>query len=122
MQDEFEMSMACELIYFLELQVKQFEIGLFIYQAKYKRNLVKKFGMENSKEARTLLSKTTKLARDDSGKKVDSTQYICIIRSLLYLIASKPNFMFSVGICAQSQADPKESHLLATKRVIKYVK
>ena len=42
--------------------------------------------------------------------------------SLLYLIASRPNISYSVGVCARYQANPKESHMIALKRIIKYVK
>ena len=44
-----------------------------------------------------------------------------MIGSLLYLNASKPNVAFSVGVCARYQACPKESHLIALKRIIRYI-
>ena len=49
------------------------------------------------------------------------TLYRSIIGSLLYLIASKPDIAFSVGVCARYQATPKESHLTAVKRIIRYI-
>jgi hypothetical protein len=44
-----------------------------------------------------------------------------MIGSHLYLIASRPDVAFSVGVCAQFEANPKESHLTAVKRIIRYV-
>ncbi|XP_039119056.1 secreted RxLR effector protein 161-like [Dioscorea cayenensis subsp. rotundata] len=44
-----------------------------------------------------------------------------MIGSLLYLTASRPDISFSVGVCARYQATPKESHLTAVKRIIRYV-
>lgn len=44
-----------------------------------------------------------------------------MIGSLLYLTASRPDISFSVGACARFQANPKESHVKAVKRIIKYV-
>ncbi|CAM8962873.1 unnamed protein product [Rhodiola kirilowii] len=44
-----------------------------------------------------------------------------MIGSLLYLTAKRPDIAYAVGVCARYQADPKESHLLAVKRIIKYV-
>ena len=41
--------------------------------------------------------------------------------SLLYLTASKSDLAFSVGVCAQFQAAPKESHLTVVKRIIRYI-
>ena len=45
-----------------------------------------------------------------------------MIGSLLYLIANRPNISYSVGVCVRYQANPKESHMIALKRIIKYVK
>ena len=45
-----------------------------------------------------------------------------MIGSLLYLIASRPDISYSVGVCARYQANPKESHMTTLKRIIKYVK
>ena len=53
MKNEFEMSMVGELNYFLGLQVKQSNDGIFISQNKYAKNLVKKFGMDLAKHLKT---------------------------------------------------------------------
>ena len=45
-----------------------------------------------------------------------------MIGSLLYLIASRPDISCNVRVCARYQANPKESHLIVVKRIIKYVK
>lgn len=45
-QNEFEVSAVGKLNYFLHLQVMQIDVGIFISQAKYAKNLVKKFGLE----------------------------------------------------------------------------
>ncbi|KAG5562829.1 hypothetical protein RHGRI_005526 [Rhododendron griersonianum] len=121
MQSEFEMSMMGELTFFLGLQVRQFEHGIFVSQTKYASNLVKKFGLDSAKHSRTPMSTTTKLSKDVDGVSIDQTLYRSMIGSLLYLTASRPDIAFSVGVCARYQANPKESHLTAVKRVIKYI-
>ena len=45
-----------------------------------------------------------------------------MIGSLLYLTASRPDIMFSVCLCGRFQFYPKESHLIAVKRIIRYLK
>ena len=45
-----------------------------------------------------------------------------MIGSPLYLIASRPNISYSVRVCTRYQANPKESHMIALKRIIKYIK
>ncbi|XP_042983258.1 uncharacterized protein LOC122312662, partial [Carya illinoinensis] len=121
MQEEFEMSMMGELTFFLGLQIKQTKSGTFINQSKYIKELLKKFGMENAKEIGTPMSPSTKLDKDESGKPVDSKIYRGMIGSLLYLTASRPDIMFSVCLCARFQSSPKESHLIAVKRILRYL-
>jgi len=121
MQDEFEMSMMGELTFFLGLQVKQMKEGTFIHQEKYANDLVKRFGLEKCKKIDIPMSCSQKIDKDEEGKKVDQKLYRSMIGSLLYLTASRPDILFSVCICARFQSDPRESHLIAVKRIIKYV-
>ena len=65
------MSMMGELIFFLELQIKQTKEGISITQTKYTRELLKKFGMENSKVIGTPMSPSCKLDKDEGGKNID---------------------------------------------------
>ena len=64
----------------------------------------------------------TKLDQDKSGKKVDISSFRGMIGSLLYLTASRLNIMFATYLCARFQSDPKESHLIAVKRIFRYLK
>ncbi|GKA82123.1 retrovirus-related pol polyprotein from transposon TNT 1-94 [Tanacetum coccineum] len=122
MHDEFEMSMMGELNFFLGLQIKQLEDGIFFNQSKYIKEMLKKFGLEDSKPMKTPMSTETKLTKDEEGESVDNTKYRGMIGSLLYLTASRPDIMFSVCLCARFQEDPKTSHLEAVKRIFRYVK
>ena len=67
------------------------------------------------------MSPSTKLDKDEKGSAVDQKKYRGIIGSLLYLTASRPDIMFSVCLCARFQSNPKESHLKATKRILRYL-
>ena len=75
MNKEYEMSMMGELKYFLRLQIKQTEEGIFINQAKYLRDLLKRLGLEEGKIKSTPMSSTIKLDKDEKGKKVDIKTY-----------------------------------------------
>ena len=68
------------------------------------------------------MSPNVKLTVELLGKSVDSSLYRNIIGSFLYLTASRPDISYSVGVYARYQANPKESHMIALKRIIKYVK
>ena len=99
MQDEFEMSMMGELKFFLGLQIKQTNGGIFLNQSKYVKDLIKRFGLENAKAFGTPISLSTKLNKDEKGKSVDVKLYRGMIGSLLYLTASRADIMFSVCLC-----------------------
>ena len=111
MQSEFEMSLLGELTYFLGLQISQQDKGIFICQAKYIKEILKKFKMEDCKPILTPMVTGCKLSIDDSSKDVDQRLYRSMISSLLYVTASRPNFMQAVGQVARFQATPKESHI-----------
>ena len=115
------MSMMGELTFFLGLQVKQCKDEIFINQAKYIKNMLKKFGMEKVREIRTPMSPITKLNKDEKEKDVNQKLYRCIIVSLIYLTASRPDIMFCVCLCARFQASSKESHLIVFKCIFRYL-
>ena len=121
MKAMFEMSMVGELTYFLGLQVKQTDFGIYINQAKYARNLVKRFGLYKAAHARIPMATNAKLTNDPSGESVDITLYRSMIDCFLYLTASRPDIAFSVGICSRFQSNSKVLQLNAIKRIIKYV-
>ncbi|GKA06705.1 reverse transcriptase domain-containing protein [Tanacetum coccineum] len=98
------------------------EDGIFFNQSKYIKEMLKKFGLEDSKPMKTLISSDTKLMKDEECESVDSTKYRGMIGSLLYLTASRPDIMFSVCLCARFQEAPKTSHLEAVKRIFRYIK
>jgi hypothetical protein len=122
MKNEFEISLLGELSFFLGLQIQQRNQGIFISQTKYIREMLKRFGMEYCKPIITPMQTSCKLRKDDDSKSIDHRQYRSIIGSLLYVIASRLDVMQVVGQVAQFQATPKESHVLAVKRIFRYLK
>ncbi|WVZ63420.1 hypothetical protein U9M48_013054 [Paspalum notatum var. saurae] len=68
---EFEMSLMGELQFFLGLQIKHGPEGTFVHQAKYTRDIPKKFDMGHSKPMTTPMSTNTALDTDEDGEAVD---------------------------------------------------
>jgi hypothetical protein len=99
-ESEFQMSMMEELTFFLGIQVKQMKQGTFVHQAKYTKDLMKKFNMAELKPLSTLMSTATTLDPDENGEAVDQREYRTMIGSLLYLITTQPDIQFAVGLCA----------------------
>jgi hypothetical protein len=107
--------MMGELQFFLGLQIKQSKDGTFVHQAKYTKDIVRKFKMEDSKSIATSMSTTTVLDADEEGEHVDQKEYRSMIGSLLYLTTTRPDIQFSVCLCARFQASPRTSHWQAVK-------
>jgi hypothetical protein len=122
MSREFEMSMMGELPFFLELQIRQSKEGTFVYQAKYTKDIVRKFKMEDSKAMETPMSTTTALDADEEGEHVDQKEYRSMIGSLLYLTAMRPDIQFLVCLCACFQVSLRTSHRQAVKQIFRYLR
>lgn len=78
--------------------------------------------MEDCKPIPTSMVTGCKLSIDDSSKDVDQRLYRSMIGSLLYVTTSRPDVMQAVGQVARFQAAPKESHIIAIKRILRYLK
>ncbi|GJU99886.1 putative ribonuclease H-like domain-containing protein [Tanacetum coccineum] len=117
MHDKFQMSSMGELTFFLGLQVRQKEDGLFICQDKYVTKILRKFSFTDVRTASTPMDTDKPLLKDSDGDDVDVYLYRLMIRSLMYLTSSRPDIMFVVCACARFQVLPKASHLHVVKRI-----
>ncbi|GKE19428.1 putative ribonuclease H-like domain-containing protein [Tanacetum coccineum] len=121
-KSRFQMSSMGELTFFLGLQVKQKEDGIFISQDKYVAEILKKFDFANVKTASTPIETQKPLVKDEEANDVDVHLYRSMIGSLMYLTASRPDIMFAVCACSRFQVTPKTSHLSVVKRIFRYLK
>jgi len=114
--------MIGELSYFLGLQMSQTMAGMFISQAKYLKDMLKIYGMEDCSPMSTSMTTDCKLSKDDDSPPVDATHYRSTIGALLYLTATRLKITQAVGMVGRFQSTPKQSHLLAVKRIQRYLK
>ncbi|GJT47716.1 retrovirus-related pol polyprotein from transposon TNT 1-94 [Tanacetum coccineum] len=122
MNSKFQMSMMGQMSFFLGLQVSQSPRGIFINQAKYALETLKKYGMDLSDPVDTPMVDRLKLDEDLMGIPVDQTRFRGMVGSLMYLTASRPDLVFAVCMCARYQAKPTKKHFEAIKRVFRYLK
>ncbi|GJT51686.1 putative ribonuclease H-like domain-containing protein [Tanacetum coccineum] len=109
----------------LALQIRnlqQKEDGIIISQDKYIAKILKKFNYIDVKSASTPVDLEKPLVKDGDANDVDVHLYRYMIGSLMYLTTSRPDIMFAVCACARFQVTPKTSHLLAVKRIFRYLK
>ncbi|GJZ37340.1 putative ribonuclease H-like domain-containing protein [Tanacetum coccineum] len=97
MHKKFQMNSMGELTFFLGLQVTQKDDGIFISQDKYVDEILKKFGFSTVKRASTPMDTSKPLLKDEEAKDVDVHLYRSMIRSLMYLTASRPDIIDYAG-------------------------
>ncbi|GJS22371.1 hypothetical protein Tco_0451003 [Tanacetum coccineum] len=123
MHSRFEMKFLMEeMKFFLGLQIHQSPHGIFINQAKYTLEILKKHGMEKGQSIGTPIATKPKLDADLSGEPVDQTDYHSKIRLLMYLTSSRPDIVQVVCYCASYEARPTEKHLKKVKQIFQYLR
>ncbi|GKA35835.1 putative ribonuclease H-like domain-containing protein [Tanacetum coccineum] len=122
MHKRFQMSSIRELTFFLGLQVKQKDDGIFISQDKYVADILKKFDFATMKIASTPMETNKALLKDEEATDVDVHLYKLMIGSLMYLTTFRPDIIFVVCACAQFKVTPKTSHLYVVKRIFNILK
>ncbi|GJR72416.1 retrovirus-related pol polyprotein from transposon TNT 1-94 [Tanacetum coccineum] len=120
MHDEFEMSMMGELNFFLGLQIKQMEDDIFFNQYKYIKEMLKKFGLEESKPMKTPMSSNTKLTKDEECESVDSTKYRGVIGDYVDRKSTSGIRTF-IGCCLTSWFSKKQTALAISTTEAVYV-
>ncbi|GKC34439.1 hypothetical protein Tco_1046823 [Tanacetum coccineum] len=104
------------------LLVKQKDDGIFISQGKYVADILKKFDFATVRTASNPMETNNALLKDEEAADVDVHLYRSMIRSMMYLTASRSNIMFVVCTCARFQVTPKTLDLHAVKRIFRYLK
>ena len=102
-------------------KIKQTPQGMFVHQAKYTKDLLRKFDMSDLSPQPTPISTSTALDADLDGEAVDQKEYRSMIDSFLYLTATRPDIQFGVGLCARYQASPRTSHRQVVKHIFRYL-
>lgn len=117
----FEMKSLGEASCFLGLEAKKSD-GYFVSQTRYATRLLDRFRMGESKIMATPMDPCLKLIKDGGRFLKDATLFRQLVGSLFYLTITRPDISFSVGVVSQFMDKPCESHLIAAKRILRYIK
>nr|GFC41112.1 hypothetical protein [Tanacetum cinerariifolium] len=104
------------------MQPPGFQDPAYPAKDKYIGDILKKFGFSVVRSSNTPMDKDNPWGKDGTRKDVELHLYRSMIRSLMYLTASRPDIMFAVCACARHQVTPKECHLHKDKRIFRYLK
>ncbi|KAI3520492.1 hypothetical protein L1887_09941 [Cichorium endivia] len=122
MNSIFDMSDLGKLNYYLGIEVKQEKDRIFIKQENYAERILEEAGMSQCNPAKWPMDPKLQLTKDEGGKAVNPTKYRRIIGSLRYLINTRPDLSYSVGVVSKFMQSPKESHYAAVKQILRYLK
>ncbi|XP_026429072.1 uncharacterized protein LOC113325047 [Papaver somniferum] len=78
--------------------------------------------MDNCNTILTLVEEGLKFTKDGSGELVNSTDFKGLVGCLIYLTATRPDIMYALGLVSRFMESPRQSHLQAAKRILKYIK
>ncbi|XP_016719155.1 uncharacterized mitochondrial protein AtMg00810-like [Gossypium hirsutum] len=119
---EFELKDLGNLKYFLVMEVARSKIGISISQRNYILDLLSEVGMLGCKPAKTPMEFNLKLGTDEDGKEVDRGRYQHLVGKLIYLSHTRPDITFGVSVISQYMHAPREKHLEATYKILRYLK
>ncbi|PWA84739.1 zinc finger, CCHC-type [Artemisia annua] len=122
MEDKFEMSDLGLLAYYLGIEVSQAGGNISIKHSAYATKILKEVGMTDCNETLIPMDPGTRLTKNTEGTMVNSTEYISLIGCLRYLLHTRPDLSYSIGLLSRFMQEPKEQHMKAIRQVLCYVK
>lgn len=121
MATAFKMSDLGLLHYYLGIEVKQGAEGISLSQGTYAGKILEKSGMADCNPCHVPMEPRLKLSKFSTEQPVDATAYRSVVGSLRYLVNTRPDLAFAVGYVSRFLEDPREDHLAAVKRIVRYV-
>ena len=122
MMSEFDMSDLGLLKYYLGIEVEQHAEGITIKQSAYARKVLDQFGMTECNHVRVPMEKKLQLHKDPEGEAVDTTEYRRVIGCLRYLLHTRPDLSFAVGVASRFMERPTVLHQKFVKHILRYLK
>lgn len=122
MSEKFEMSNLGILSYYLGLEVKQGTGKIELSQAAYAKKLLEKAGMWDCNPTKIPMDPKECIGKDEGGKLVDVTKFKSMIGGLRYLVHTRPDIAYAVGIVSRFMEKPTMMHQLTAKRILRYIK
>lgn len=122
MKKKFNMSDLGLLSYYLGIEVKQDPSGITLCQSSYAAKIIDMAGMSNCNSSDTPMECRLKLSKKNEGELLNPTEYRSIIGSLRYIINTRPDLAFAVGVVSRYMEAPGRDHWLAVKRILRYLK
>ena len=122
MRSKFEMSDLGKLTYYLGIEVCQRKGSIVLSQDKYARKILEETSMKDCNLTHIPMDLNVRLSKSTQERSINETEYRRSIGCLRYLLHTRPDLSFSVGVLSRYMQDPKESHGAALKQVLRYLR
>ena len=122
MSSKFEMSDLGKLSYYLGIEVQQHEGGITLNQRRYALRILEEAGMKDCNLCHTPMEAGLKMSKAEHEKKMYATDYRRNVRCLRYLLHTRPDLAYSVGVLSRYMHTPRESHGAAMKKCLRYLR
>lgn len=122
MKDLFSMSDLGLLSYYLGIEVVQSCHGIGLCQASYAAKILEKTGLESCNSVQVPMEAKQKLSKKSTTPPVDATEYRSIVGSLRYLVNTRPDIAYAVGIVSRFMESPTTEHMAAVKQILRYIR
>nr|GEV35799.1 zinc finger, CCHC-type [Tanacetum cinerariifolium] len=116
MEEKFEMSDLGLLAYYLGIEATQTGGDILIKQSAYANKILKEAEMINYNETLIPIDPRTRLTKNTKGTFVNSTEYRSLVGCLRYLLHTRPDLSYFVGLLSRFMQEPKEQHMKAIKQ------
>ena len=122
MSSKFEMSDLGKLSYYLGIEVQQHEGGITLNQRRYALRILEEAGMKDCNLCHTPMEAGFKMSKAEHEKEIDATNYRRNVRCLRYLLHTRSDLAYSVGVLSRYMHTPRESHGAAMKQCLRYLR
>ena len=122
MAENFEMSDLGKLTYYLGIEVDQFDGGIALRQNRYALKILEESGMSECNSTHIPMEFNVKMSKALREKSIDEREYRRQIGCLRYLLHTRPDLSFSVGVLSRYMQEPKVSHGAALKQILRYLR
>ncbi|XP_013679978.2 secreted RxLR effector protein 161-like [Brassica napus] len=122
MSKKFEMSDLGKLTYYLGIEVIQGADGIRIKQERYAQGILCDTKMEACNATQIPMEANLKISKAEDEREIDATEFRRIIGCLRYLLHTRPDLCYAVGVLSRYMHNPRDSHGQAIKHILRYVK
>lgn len=116
------MSDLGRLSYYLGIEVCQHDKGMTLSQSRYAMRILEETGMKDCNPVQIPMDAGVKLAKSEEERMIEATSYRKTVGCLRYLLHTRPDMSFCVGVLSRYMQSPRESHGVALKQCLRYLK